>query len=40
MYLSIVPLPMYGPALAGLQGRSAEISGAQIITSGCLTLVY
>jgi NADH-ubiquinone oxidoreductase chain 5 len=37
MYLSILALPMFGSAIAGLRGRSIGVTGAHIITTGCLT---
>ena len=36
MYLSILALPMFGSAVAGLRGRSIGVTGAHIITTGCL----
>jgi hypothetical protein len=38
MYLSILALPMFGSAIAGLRGRSIGVTGAHIITTGCLML--
>jgi len=38
MYLSILALPMFGSAIAGLRGRSIGVTGAHIVTTGCLTL--
>lgn len=37
MYLSILALPMIGSAVRGLRGRSVGVTGAHIITTGCLT---
>lgn len=36
MYLSILALPMFGSAIAGLRGRTIGVTGAHIITTGCL----
>ena len=36
MYLSILALPMFGSAVAGLFGRKIGVTGAHIITTGCL----
>lgn len=36
MYLAILALPMFGSAVAGLRGRSIGVTGAHIITTGCL----
>lgn len=36
MYLSILALPMFGSAVAGLLGRKIGVTGAHIITTGCL----
>jgi NADH-ubiquinone oxidoreductase chain 5 len=36
MYLSILALPMFGSVIAGLRGRSIGVTGAHIITTGCL----
>ena len=38
MYLSILALPMFGSAVGGLFGRKIGVTGAHIITTGCLTL--
>ena len=38
MYLSILALPIFGSAIAGLRGRSIGVTGAHIITTGCLML--
>jgi hypothetical protein len=38
MYLSILALPMFGSAVAGLRGRSIGVTGAHIITTGCLRI--
>jgi hypothetical protein len=38
MYLSILALPMFGSAVAGLRGRSLGVTGAHIITTGCLSI--
>lgn len=38
MYLSILALPMFGSAVGGLFGRKVGVTGAHIITTGCLTL--
>lgn len=37
MYLSILALPMFGSAVGGLLGRKIGVTGAHIITTGCLT---
>lgn len=37
MYLSILALPMLGSAVGGLFGRKVGVTGAHIITTGCLT---
>jgi NADH-ubiquinone oxidoreductase chain 5 len=37
MYLSILALPVSGSAVAGRRGRSIGVTGAHIITTGCLT---
>lgn len=36
MYLAILALPMFGSAVAGLRGRTIGVTGAHIITTGCL----
>jgi NADH-ubiquinone oxidoreductase chain 5 len=36
MYLSILALPLLGSATAGLLGRKIGVTGAHIITTGCL----
>jgi NADH-ubiquinone oxidoreductase chain 5 len=36
MYLSILALPLFGSAVAGLLGRKIGVTGAHIITTGCL----
>lgn len=36
MYLAILALPMFGSAIAGLRGRTIGVTGAHIITTGCL----
>lgn len=36
MYLSILALPLFGSATAGLLGRKLGVTGAHIITTGCL----
>nr|QGI24516.1 NADH dehydrogenase subunit 5 [Cryptococcus sp. (in: basidiomycete fungi)] len=36
MYLSILALPMFGSAIAGLRGRTIGVTAAHIITTGCL----
>lgn len=36
MYLSILALPMFGSVIAGLRGRTIGVTGAHIITTGCL----
>ncbi len=36
MYLSILALPLFGSAAAGLLGRKLGVTGAHIITTGCL----
>ena len=36
MYLSILALPMFGSAVGGLFGRKVGVTGAHIITTGCL----
>jgi hypothetical protein len=38
MYLSILALPMLGSAITGLRGRSIGVTGAHIITTGCLMI--
>ena len=38
MYLSILALPLFGSAIGGLFGRKIGVTGAHIITTGCLTL--
>jgi hypothetical protein len=38
MYLSILALPMFGSAVAGLFGRKVGVTGAHIITTGCLSI--
>nr|UHB41884.1 NADH dehydrogenase subunit 5 [Apiotrichum gracile] len=38
MYLSILALPLFGSATAGLLGRKLGVTGAHIITTGCLML--
>lgn len=37
MYLSILALPMFGSAIGGLLGRKIGVTGAHIITTGCLS---
>jgi NADH-ubiquinone oxidoreductase chain 5 len=36
MYLSILALPLFGSAVAGLFGRKLGVTGAQIVSTGCL----
>ena len=36
MYLSLLLLPMFGSAVAGLLGRKIGVTGAHIITCSCL----
>lgn len=36
MYLSILALPLFGSATAGLLGRKLGVTGAHIVTTGCL----
>jgi NADH-ubiquinone oxidoreductase chain 5 len=36
MYLSILALPLFGSAVAGLLGRKIGVTGAHIITTGAL----
>ena len=36
MYLSILALPMFGSVVGGLLGRKIGVTGAHIITTGCL----
>lgn len=36
MYLAILALPMFGSAVAGLLGRKIGVTGAHIVTTGCL----
>ena len=36
MYLSILALPLFGSAVAGLLGRKIGVTGAHIITTGSL----
>lgn len=36
MYLSILALPLFGSAVAGLLGRKVGVTGAHIITTGAL----
>lgn len=38
MYLSILALPLFGSAVAGLLGRKIGVTGAHIITTGALML--
>ena len=38
MYLAILLLPFLGAAFAGLRGRAIGTTGAQIVTTGCITL--
>lgn len=38
MYLSIIALPLFGSATAGLLGRKIGVTGAHIITTTCLML--
>jgi NADH-ubiquinone oxidoreductase chain 5 len=38
MYLSILALPMFGSAIAGLLGRKIGVTGAHIITTSCLMI--
>ena len=38
MYLSILALPFFGSVIGGLFGRKIGITGAHIITTGCLTI--
>lgn len=38
MYLSLLLLPMFGSAVAGLLGRKIGITGAHIITCSCLII--
>ena len=38
MYLAIILLPFLGAAFAGLRGRAIGTTGAQIVTTGCITL--
>lgn len=36
MYLTLVLLPLLGSMAAGLRGRALGVTGAQIISTGCL----
>lgn len=36
MYLSILALPLFGSAVAGLLGRKIGVTGAHIVTTGAL----
>ncbi len=38
MYLAIILLPFLGAAFAGLRGRAIGTTGAQIVTTGCISL--
>ena len=38
MYLSILALPFFGSAVAGLLGRKIGVTGAHIITTGSLMI--
>jgi NADH-ubiquinone oxidoreductase chain 5 len=38
MYLAIIILPLLGSIVAGFFGRKVGVSGAQIITCGCVIL--
>ena len=38
MYLTILLLPFLGAAFAGLRGRAIGTTGAQIVTTGCISL--
>ena len=38
MYLAIIFLPFFGAAFAGLRGRTIGTTGAQLITTGCISI--
>ncbi|RYE15916.1 MAG: hypothetical protein EOP34_01105 [Rickettsiales bacterium] len=38
MYLAIIVLPLLGSIVSGFFGRKVGVSGAQIITTGCVML--
>ena len=38
MYLSILLLPFRGSIFAGLRGRAIGTTGAQIVTTGCISI--
>lgn len=38
MYLTLIFLPLFGAAIAGLFGRKCGITGSQLITTSCLCI--